>query len=171
MGGGSAEVAPPHQVSVLDGLTDALPGRVTFGGGVEIGSAPPPARPGFVVDPEDGRPGLHLTVTTADGEQVVDEHLADSRRVLGWAGELDRPGTRARLTARIDHVGALQLGVIGMGTWTLTAGDVRTEFSVGPVTGVPGESLLAPPQRLLTDEVHGPACWRRRSISATCRTR
>ncbi len=156
MGGGSAEVVPPHQVSVLDGLTEALPGRVVFGGGVEIGSAPPPARPGFVVDPEDGRHGLHLTVVTADGEEIVDEHLADSRRVLGWAGELDRPGTRARLTARIDHVGPLQVGVIGMGNWTLTAGEVRAEFSVGAVTGVPGESLLAPPQRLLTDEVHGP---------------
>ena len=58
-GGGSAQVTPPHQVSILDGLEAALPGLVTFAGGVEIGS-PPPARPGFVTDPVDGRPGMRV---------------------------------------------------------------------------------------------------------------
>ena len=29
MGGGSAEVTPPHQVSILDGLTAAHPGALT----------------------------------------------------------------------------------------------------------------------------------------------
>ncbi len=101
MGGGSAEVSPPHQVSILDGLVGAYDGQVVYAGGVEIGAAPA-ARPGFVLDPVDGRPGLRLRITTADGDLLTEEHLADTRRVLGWRGELDRPGTRARLTARIE---------------------------------------------------------------------
>jgi beta-glucosidase len=156
MGGGSAEVTPPHQLSVLDGLTAALPGRVVDGGGVEVGDVAPPARPGFVVDPVDGRSGARLTLTTADGVPLHDEHLADVRRVLGWEGELDSPGTRARLSARIEHTGPLQLGVIGLGAWTVTAGEAREEFVVGPVTGMPGEALLAPPHRLGRLEVDGP---------------
>ncbi|HEX8580697.1 MAG TPA: glycoside hydrolase family 3 C-terminal domain-containing protein, partial [Acidimicrobiales bacterium] len=156
MGGGSAEVTPPHQVSVLDGLTAALPGRVVDGGGVEVGDAAPPARPGFVTDPEDGRPGLRLRLVAADGAVLQDEHLAGTRRVLGWEGELDATGTRARLSARIEHTGPLQVGVIGLGSWTVTAGAGREELVVAPVTGMPGEALRAPPPRLLSMDVDGP---------------
>jgi beta-glucosidase len=157
MGGGSAEVTPPHQVSILDGLLAVDGASVNYAGGVEVGGAPPPARPGFAVDPVDGRPGLRLRITDADGATLVDEHLDDTRRVLGWRGELDRPGARARLTAQITHDGPLQLGVIGIGTWSTTIGSRREDFAVDPVTGVPGESLLAPPQRLLTSRSSGPA--------------
>ncbi|SDO63117.1 beta-glucosidase [Klenkia soli] len=156
MGGGSAEVSPPHQVSVLDGLTAALGPAVTWAGGVQLGSTPPAARPGFVVDPVDGTPGVRLQVVGADGRPLVDEHLADSRRVVGWGGELAGPGTRVRLTARVDHTGPLQLGVVGLGSWTVTAGDQRATVQVDPVTGVPGESLLAPPHRVADLAVDGP---------------
>ncbi|WP_448623606.1 glycoside hydrolase family 3 C-terminal domain-containing protein [Geodermatophilus sp. URMC 64] len=154
-GGGSAEVTPPHQASIVEGLTAAHGGTITWAGGVEIGPAPL-ARPGFVLDPVDATPGLRLRVITADGEQLADEHLADGRRVLGWRGELARPGTRARLTARVDHAGPLQLGVRGIGAWSVTAGGQHVEVRVDPVTGVPGESLLAPPQQLLDLDVVGP---------------
>jgi beta-glucosidase len=159
MGGGSSEVTPPHQASILDALTATYDGRLDYAGGVEVGSQSPPARPGFVTDPADRTPGLRLTVTTADGDLLAGEHLADSRRVLGWRGELDRPGTRARLTARIDHPGPLQLGVIGIGSWSVTAGDRRQELRVDPITGIPGESLLAPPERLLDLDVTGPTVF------------
>jgi beta-glucosidase len=155
MGGGSAEVTPPHQVSILDGLLAADGVTVNYAGGVEVGS-PPPARPGFTVDPVDGRPGLRLRITDADGATIVDEHLDDTRRVLGWRCELDRPGACARLTAQITHDGPLQLGVIGIGNWSTTTGGRREDLPVDPVTGIPGESLLAPPQRLLTSRSSGP---------------
>jgi len=56
MGGGSAQVNPPHQVTIAAGLTAALPGAVVEDG-VEVRTRPVKARPGFVVDPSDGRPG------------------------------------------------------------------------------------------------------------------
>ena len=46
--------------------------------------------------------------------------------------------------------------MIGIGAWTVTAGDLRSELQVAPVTGAPGESLLAPPKRLLDTAVTGP---------------
>ena len=156
MGGGSAEVTPPHQISILDALAEAHSGTLTYAAGVQLGSAPPGARPGFVTDPVDRSPGLRLDISTTDGELLVDEHLTDTRRVLGWRGELDKAGARARLRARIDHTGPLQLGVIGIGSWSVSAGDVREKLLVAPVTGAPGESLLAPPQRLLGTVVDGP---------------
>ena len=82
--------------------------------------------------------------------------MADTRRVLGWAGELDRPGTRAPLSARIDHAGPLQIGVIGLGSGRSPPARHARSSSLGPVTGIPGEALLAPPQRLLTVDVDGP---------------
>lgn len=155
MGGGSSEVSPPHQTSILQGLTDAG-AAVQYAGGVEVAAAPPPSRPGFVRDPRDGTPGLRLVISSADGRILADEHLSDSRRVLGWRGELDRPGTRATLTARIDHVGPLQLGVIGIGRWSITADGRHHDVQVDRVTGIPGEELLAPPQRLVDRQVVGP---------------
>ena len=156
MGGGSSEVSPPHQISIVEGLAQAHGATVRYAGGVEIATAPPPARPGFVLDPVTGEPGLRLRVTAADGQLLHDEHLSDCRRVLGWQGELDRPGTRAMLGGRIDDEGPLQIGVIGIGSWSVTTAGDRHEFRVDRVTGVPGEELLAPPHRLLDLDIAGP---------------
>jgi beta-glucosidase len=46
MGGGSAQVTPPYQVSVADGLQALLGDAVTVTDGVEVRSRPVPARPG-----------------------------------------------------------------------------------------------------------------------------
>ena len=79
-----------------------------------------------MVDPVDGRPGLRLRITTADGEVIVDEHLTDTRRVLGWRGRAGPAGHPGPADAPgSTTTGPLQLGVIGIGTWTVTAGDVR----------------------------------------------
>ena len=58
MGGGSAQVNPPYQVSVADGLTALLGDAVTVADGVEVRTRPVPARPGFVTDPETGDAGV-----------------------------------------------------------------------------------------------------------------
>jgi beta-glucosidase len=154
-GGGSAQVTPPSQASVRDGLEDALPGLVTYAGGVEIGS-PPPARPGFVTDPVDGRPGLRAELVAADGEVLLAEHIVDARRLVGIGDDVSRPVARIRLSGRIESTGPLQLGVIGIGTWTVAVGEVHRTVVVPPVSGTPGEAILAPPTRLLDVNVHGP---------------
>ncbi|HEY0532802.1 MAG TPA: glycoside hydrolase family 3 N-terminal domain-containing protein, partial [Actinoplanes sp.] len=47
MGGGSAQVNPPYQVSVAEGLTARLGSRVTVVDGVDVRTRPVPAREGF----------------------------------------------------------------------------------------------------------------------------
>jgi beta-glucosidase len=154
-GGGSAQVTAPHQVSILDGLDAALPGLLTSAAGVEIG-VPPSARPGFVTDPLDGRPGMRVQLVAADGEVLLEEHVVDARRLVGIGDDVVRPVARVRLAARIESAGPLQLGVIGMGAWTVTAGELTRTFAVRPVTGMPGEAILAPPTQLLDVAVDGP---------------
>ena len=154
-GGGSAQVTPPDQLSVAEALEAALPGRVTYTGGVEIGS-PPPARPGFVVDPVDGSPGMRVQLCAADATVLLEEHVVEARRLIGIGDGVDRPVSRVRLSARIEHTGPVQLGVIGIGTWTVTAGREDRTVVVSPVSGMPGEAILAPPTRLLDLEVAGP---------------
>ena len=154
-GGGSAQVTPPSQASILDGLEAALSGRVTCPGGVEIGP-PPPARPGFVVDPVDGRPGMHVRMIAADGAVLLEEHVVDARRLVGIGNDVSGPVARVRLAARIDSPGPVQLGVIGIGAWTVDAGGVRRTVAVAPVSGTPGEAILAPPTQLLDLAIDGP---------------
>ncbi|MFP5283847.1 MAG: glycoside hydrolase family 3 N-terminal domain-containing protein, partial [Actinomycetes bacterium] len=48
MGGGSAQVSPPYQISVAEGLTSRLGDRVTVTDGVEVRERQVAARPGFV---------------------------------------------------------------------------------------------------------------------------
>jgi beta-glucosidase len=154
-GGGSAQVTPPSQASILEGLAAALPGLVTYTGGVEIGS-PAPARPGFISDPVDGQPGMRARLIAADGEVLLEEHVVDSRRLVGLGDAVARPVARIRLAARIDSPGPLQLGVIGIGAWTVDAGGVHRTLAVPPVTGMPGEAILAPPTQLLDLAIDGP---------------
>ena len=54
MGGGSAQVNPPHQVSVATGLSSLLGSPLTVVDGVEVRTRPVPARDGFLVDPVSG---------------------------------------------------------------------------------------------------------------------
>ena len=155
MGGGSAQVNPPHQVTVAEGVTAVWPDAVVVDG-VEVRSLPVRARPGFVVDPVDGRPGMHARLLAADGRILADEHVPDSQRTVGVDDDLPDPVERLRLTALVDHSGPVQLGVLGLGTWTLTVGDVRHEVVVRPVTGARGEGILTPPTWTFEVDLDGP---------------
>jgi beta-glucosidase len=155
MGGGSAQVNPPHRTSIADGLCAVRPGTVVVDG-VEVRDLPVRARPGFVVDPVDGRPGIHLQLYAADGELLADEQLHDAQRVVGVDDDLPRPATRARLTASVEHAGRVQLGVIGLGSWTLTAGSFSGTVTLRPLTGDHGEGLLIPPTHTMQLELDGP---------------
>jgi len=156
MGGGSSMVTPPHQVSVADGLVAALGERVRVVDGVQVRDMPVPARAGFVTDPADGRPGVRVLLLADDGTVLADDHMAEARRIIGFETGLASPVRRVRLAARIDYAGPVQLGVLGLGSWVLTAGGWREKFVVEPATGIPGEAILAPRPHTLITQLDGP---------------
>jgi beta-glucosidase len=155
MGGGSAQVNPPHRVSIAEGLTAAAPGTVVVDG-VEVRRLPVKARPGFVVDPTDGRPGMSAELFAADGTLLADEQFPDTQRLVGFDDDFPSPVTRVRLTARVEHTGRVQLGVLGLGSWTVTAGGYSDSFALRPVTGDHGEGVLTPPTHTVEVELDGP---------------
>jgi beta-glucosidase len=156
MGGGSSMVAPPHQVSVADGLMAALGDRVTVVDGVNVRNVPIHARAGFVTDPVDGRPGMRVLLIAEDGTVLADDHMAEARRIIGFETGLAGRVRRVRLAARIDYTGPGQLGVLGIGSWVLTAGALREQFVVDPLTGIPGEAILAPRPHTMIAGLDGP---------------
>ncbi|WP_406832712.1 glycoside hydrolase family 3 C-terminal domain-containing protein [Pedococcus sp. KACC 23699] len=146
MGGGSATVNPPYQVSIADALREALGGRLTVVDGVEVRDRAVVADPSAITDPETGEQGLRVAYLDADGVVMSSEHSSVSSVVTGWDDVLPRPTDQVVLTARLTGAGPVRLGVLGGGTWTV---DVDGE-QVGAVDLVaegfdPGESMLKPP--------------------------
>src|SRR6185437_4781733 len=81
MGGGSARVSPPYEVSVAEGLTARLGDAVTVRDGVEVRARPIPARDGFLSDAATGAAGVRFTLVGADGA-VLDERLSPASTTL-----------------------------------------------------------------------------------------
>ena len=146
MGGGSATVNPPHQVSIADGLHAVLGDRLTVVDGVEVRDRAVVAEASAITDPENGRPGLRVAHLDAQGVVMSSEHSSVSSVVTGWDDTLPRPTEQVVLTARLTGSGPVRLGVLGSGTWTVDLDGER----IGAVDLVaegfdPGESMLRPP--------------------------
>ena len=115
------------------GWTPRCPGWSPYAGGVEVGS-PPPARPGFVTDPVDGRPGLRAAADRRRRRGAA----RGARRRRPPAGRHRRRRVRARSRGSGSRPassarGPLQLGVIGIGTWTISVGEIDRTVVVAPV--------------------------------------
>jgi beta-glucosidase len=146
MGGGSAQVNPPYQVSVAEGLT-ALMDRVTVVDGVEVRTRPVPARGGFLTDPESGEPGIGVTLFDAGGTELERRHAPQAKTMVGMDDEFEGTVAKARLTGRIGTAGPADLGVFGVGDWTVTCGGTTLDFPLRAAgTGI-GEEVLTPPVR------------------------
>ncbi|WP_030441963.1 beta-glucosidase family protein [Actinoplanes subtropicus] len=137
MGGGSAQVNPPHQVSVATGLSELL--DVTVVDGVEVRTRPVPSR--FLTDPVSGVAGIRATLYDADGAVLEDRFCPRSTTMVGM--DDDFPGTVAsiRLAGRVGADGPVELGVLGVGSWTV--GDAS--FSLEADGHGFGEEVLTPP--------------------------
>ena len=69
-GGGSASVRPPHQISIADGLREALgTDRVRALDGVAVRHNPAVATPESIIDPQTGRQGMRITSYDAAGAE------------------------------------------------------------------------------------------------------
>jgi beta-glucosidase len=147
MGGGSAQVNPPYQSSVADGLRALLGDEVTVIDGVEVRNRPVAARSSFVTDPETGEPGTHVWVFDQAGELLEAKHVPGAHILVGFDDNYPAPAGRIVMRAKINQPGKVELGVVGKGSWQVRNGDQLTEFEVAATGTGFGDEMLAPPAR------------------------
>ncbi len=156
MGGGSAQVNPPYQTSVAEGMSALLGDAVVVVDGVEVRDRPVPAGVAFVTDPETGQPGVHAELYDAGGSLL---ERRPGQRALVLAGfDDDLPGRVARvvLRARVEGTGPTELGAMGIGDWTIRAGAETFGLALGPTGSGFGAEVLAPPAGSRVISLAGP---------------
>jgi beta-glucosidase len=153
MGGGSAQVNPPYQVSVAQGLSELLGDAVTTVDGVEVRTRPVPARGGFLVDPETGETGVRITLLDAGGEILEVRHSANATTMVGLDDDLTGTVATVVLHGRITGSGRVELGAMGVGEWRIRAGDTELGYALSVSGTNMGEEILAPPTRVDVVEV------------------
>ncbi|MDT5039255.1 MAG: beta-glucosidase [Actinoplanes sp.] len=153
MGGGSAQVNPPYQVSVAQGLSELLGDAVTTVDGVEVRTRPVPARGGFLVDPETGETGVRITLLDAGGEILEVRHSANATTMVGLDDDFTGTVATVVLHGRITGSGRVELGAMGVGEWWIRAGDTELGYALSVSGTNMGEEILAPPTRVDVVEV------------------
>jgi beta-glucosidase len=148
MGGGSAQVNPPYQVSVAQGLTARLGDAVTVCDGVEVRTRPIPARDGFLTDERTGAPGVRFTLLGADGSVLAERVSPTSTILVGLDDDLGEPVRELRFRAAISASGPIDVGGQGVGAWQLQVGDQATDFELAVSGRGFGQEVLAPPVRV-----------------------
>ena len=148
-GGGSASVRPPHQISIADGLTEALgEDRVRALDGVVVRSNPTAAAPESIIDPQTGRPGMRITSFDGSGAEQASSNSEVAEFVLGLSSGPHEGASVVELSAELVAPPGtpLLVGVRGVGEWTLSYGDETYAFAT---TLLPGDSaevgFMVPP--------------------------
>ena len=144
MGGGSAQVRAPHRVSIADGLTARLGDGVRVVDGVAVRARPRTASPSRVSDPVTGAPGVRIRVYGESGELIKDAHAEEATVLIGQDDDLPEPARRAILSATVSP-GALRVGVVGIGDWDLSLGELAATASLRPSSPDLAEAILRPP--------------------------
>ena len=155
MGGGSAQVPAPHQVSAAEGLTALLGDAVTVVDGVEVRRRTV-AHAGFVTDPVTEEPGIHAWFYAADGSLLDERHHAGAASMIALENVFVDKVTKVVLRARIDFRGPVEVGVFGGGDWTVTVGPRSLSFSLRSSGTGFAEEIIAPPADSDVVEVDGP---------------
>jgi beta-glucosidase len=145
MGGGSAQVNPPYQVSVAEGLTELLGERVSVTDGVEVRSKPVSQR-GFLTT-ASGLPGVQITLYDEAGAVLEERHSATGTTMAGFDDDFDATVASIRLTATLDADGPVEVGALGVGDWALRAGSTALDYRLRVDRPGFGAELLAPPYR------------------------
>jgi beta-glucosidase len=155
MGGGSAQVNPPYQSSVAEGLRALLGDAVSVTDGVEVRTRPVAARGGFLTDPETGEPGVRFTLFAADGS-VIEERLSPSATtMIGFDDAFEDSVAKVAFRARINATGPIEIGAIGAGSWELRVAGQSLRYRLAVSGRGFGEEILAPPTQANRVEVTG----------------
>jgi beta-glucosidase len=147
MGGGSAQVNPPYQVSVAEGLGALLGDRLTVTDGVEVRTRPAPASEKTLTHPDTGEPGVAIDLYGADGTLLESRSGGLAQTMVGFDDELPQPATRVVFRGRTSLRGALQVGGMGVGRWTVSAGGASAGFELTSSGGI-GAEMLSPPAQV-----------------------
>ncbi|OFI36802.1 glycosyl hydrolase [Arthrobacter sp. SW1] len=146
MGGGSAQVTPPYQVSIAEGFAAAMGGRVDVVDGVDVRRRPKPASPSFITDPLSGRRGLRVAYLDANGEVIKEEYQEGSTVSVGFDDAREVPPAAVRFTTVLaNDAGRVRLGGSGAGRWTIEAAGQAFTAEVRHSGFDPGEAVLRPP--------------------------
>ncbi len=152
MGGGSAQVNPPHQVSIAAGLGLVLGDRLTVTDGVEVRERPAPATGKVLSDPESGEPGVAVDVYAADGTPLESRVSDLAQAMVGFDDDFPVPAATVTLRARTSLRGRVEIGGIGAGAWSVRLGDQAQDFELSSAGGI-GAVMLAPPAEVVGFEV------------------
>jgi beta-glucosidase len=145
MGGGSAHVNPPYQVSVAQGLAALLGGAVTVTDGVEVRTRPSPARDGFLTDLPTGAAGVRFTLLGAGGSVLEERVSPSSTTLVGFDDDLAEPVRELRFRAAVSGLGPIEVGVQGLGSWQLQVEGQELAFELAASGDRFGEDVLGPP--------------------------
>jgi beta-glucosidase len=151
MGGGSAQVPAPYQVSVAEGLTRRLGDAVAVADGVEVRSRPQ-ASADFITDPVTGEPGLHAWLYAADGSLLDERHHALAATYISLEHVFAQKVARVVLRGRIEAHGPTEVGVFGDGDWAVDVGPHALTFGLrSAVRGFANEIIAPPVQSRIID--------------------
>lgn len=133
MGGGSASVRAPHQVSIADGLTEATDG-VAVVDGVTVRAR---ARAGSF--------SMRVRMYGASGA-LLSDHVSAEAKTVGFMPdqELAEPVTRVVMSATVPG-GAMRIGVLAVGRATVTVGDASYDVTLESESDDIGGDFLRPP--------------------------
>ena len=147
MGGGSAQVNPPYQVSIAAGLAAAIGDRLTVVDGVEVRERPLPASSAAIRDPATDEPGMRVDHVDASGEVMLSEHVDSADVTTGWDDTLPRQTEQVRLRARLVDGGLVRVGALGTGRWQVSLDGVDLGGEELVADGAdPGEAMFKPPR-------------------------
>jgi beta-glucosidase len=148
-GGGSAAVRPPHQTSVADGLREVLgETRLRVFDGVAVRHQPPAAAPELIIDPVTGRPGMRVVSFDDSGAELASTGSEVAELILGMSQGPHQGASVVELSAELvaSPGTPLEVGVRGVGQWTVSYGDEAYTFTNALLPGDSAEvGFMSPP--------------------------
>jgi beta-glucosidase len=152
MGGGSAQVNPPYQISVAEGFAEKLGDRLTVVDGVEVRNRPAAATAKVLTQPATGEPGVLIETRAADGTLLDSRKATAAQAMVGFDDDFAQPATHLTFRARTSLRGPVEIGGVGAGSWTVALGGRSESIDLENPGGI-GAVMLAPPTAVSVYEV------------------
>ncbi|HEY6664517.1 MAG TPA: glycoside hydrolase family 3 C-terminal domain-containing protein [Propionibacteriaceae bacterium] len=148
-GGGSASVRPPHEISIAEGLEEALgETRLRVLDGVGVRRNPAAAAPELIIDPQTGSSGMRITSFDGSGVELASTSSEVGEFLLGMSDGPHKGAREIELSAELvaPPGAAMEVGVRGVGGWTLSYGEETHTFVNALLPGDLAEvGFMSPP--------------------------